>query len=129
MDEEFEEIEIETGNDEFLAMLNHARDDLGAADQPLAAWVTAEPQEPTLWESAKDWFIDEFVPEVGDMLAQKWNEGANEIVKSLWGQSDGFVLYGHQTLKPVEPVQADFDGMLYESSLRQMPEQEQQMER
>ena len=55
MDEEFEEIEIETGNDEFLAMLNHARDDLGATEQPLAAWVTAEPQEPTLWESAKDW--------------------------------------------------------------------------
>ncbi|SRR5581483_6518769 len=126
---EEEEIDIEVGNDEFLAMLNHAREDLGAVEQPLAAWVTAEPQEQSLWDKAADYFIDKIVPEVGDTLAQKWNEGANEIAKALYGQSDGFVLYGHQTIKPMEMPETDFDGMLYEASLRAMPEQENQLER
>jgi hypothetical protein len=124
-----EEIEIEAGNDEFLAMLNHAREDLGAVEQPLAAWVTAEPPQPSMWEQAADYFIDKMVPEVGDMLAQKWQEGANEIAKALYGQADGFVLYGHSTMKATEMPESDFDGMLYEASLRAMPEQEQQMER
>lgn len=129
MEEEFEEIEVEVGNDEFLAMLDHAREDLGAVEQPLNAWVTAEPQEQSLWDKAADYFIDKMVPEVGDMLAQKWNEGANEIAKALYGQADGFVLYGHQTLQPEAPMQPDFDAMLYEASLRQVPEQGMEMER
>ncbi len=123
-----ERIEVEMGNDEFLAMLNHAREDLGAVEQPLAAWVTAEPQQASGWDAAKDWFIDKFVPEVGDMLAQKWQEGANEIAKALYGQADGFVLYGHQTLQPTESV-TEFDAMLYEASLRPVAEQQHEMER
>jgi hypothetical protein len=124
-----EEIDIEVGNDQFLAALNHARADLGAVEQPLNVWVTAEPPEPGFLDKAADYLMDKVVPEVGDMLAQKWNEGANEIAKALFGQSDGFVLYGHQMLEPTQQPEMSFDAMMYEASLRPMPEQENQLER
>jgi hypothetical protein len=124
MEEEFEEIEvvIDEDFDDLLAVANHAMGDLDMAHSLEAARA-----EPSLWDQAADYFIDKIVPEVGDMMAQKWNEGANEIAKALYGQADGFVLYGHSTMKAVE--QPDFDAMLYESSLRAMPEQENQLER
>jgi hypothetical protein len=110
-------------------VIEHARDDLGATDDPRKAMVAAGPPKQTLWDKVADHFIDRIVPEVGDMLMQKTAQGAAEMAQGLNGQSNFYVPYG-SAQKPLEvegPATA-WANELHNASQRGYG-QEQQMER
>ena len=79
--------------------------------------VAAQPQK-GWWEAAKDWFIDKFAPEVGDMLMHKTAQGSAEISAALNSQSNAYVPYGAgQHALDVQGPQQSYQDMLRESSL------------
>ena len=132
MDEDFDAIERDA--DDILDVVDHAREDLSAIGPPgqFAPAETLGP-EPGFIEQAQDFFIDKLVPEVGDMLGRQWDMGASEFAKFLYGQADGFVLYG-PALEPIEPIEIEspeesFDDILREASKRSAPDREQEFER
>jgi hypothetical protein len=110
------------------AVVDHAREDLAEIGPPgnfaLPETVSAEP-DTSWWDKATDFVFDKFLPEVGEMIEQRFHEGQNEVAKALFGQSDGFVLYGHQSLEPVEPQ--SYEDALREAAQREPPEQDLKM--
>lgn len=120
--------QIDDSLEDLKAVVDHARADLTEIGPPghfaPPETVSAEP-DMSWWDKATDFMFDKFLPEVGEMLEQKWHEGANEVVKSLWGASDGFVLYGHQTLEPTE--MPSYEDALREAAQREPPEQDLKM--
>ena len=91
--------------------------------------VAAEPQK-GWWEKAKDWFIDKFAPEVGEMLMQKTAQGASEIAQALNSDANAYVPYGHaQQPLEVEGPAVSYQDMLREAQQRVGPEQDNVMER
>lgn len=106
-------------------VVEHAQDDLSSINPQVAA----EPQH-SWWEAAKDWFIDKFAPEVGDMLMQKAAQGAAELDQALNSQSNAYVPYGSpQQPLEVEGPQQSYVDMLREASERAAPEQDRGLER
>lgn len=68
--------------------------------------------------------------EVGDMIEHKTAQGAAELSQALNSQSNAYVPYGtgQQPLE-VEGPATSYQDMLREASQREIPEQQQQMER
>lgn len=104
-------------------VIEHAQADLSSVGPP------TEHQQSWL-ESAKDWFIDKFAPEVGDMLMQKIAQGSAELSQALNSQSNTYVPYGtpQQPLE-VEGPQQSYVDMLREAAERAAPEQDRGLER
>lgn len=130
MEEDFDAIEMAA--DDILGIVEHAREDLSAIGIPgqFSPAETLGP-EPGFLERAEDFVIDKLLPEIGDMLGRQWDMGASEISKALFGQADGFVLYG-PALEPIEPVEMaeqSFDDVIRDASERSAPDREQGLER
>lgn len=109
----------------------HARDDLGARDNPSNAWPgVAEPPTPTLWDRVADHIIDRVVPEVGDMLDHKVAQGAAELSQALNSQSNAYVPYGvGQAPLEIEGPQTSYQNALREASHSAGHDQEQGLDR
>jgi hypothetical protein len=92
--------------------------------------VAAQPQK-GWWEAAKDWFIDKFAPEVGDMLMHKTAQGAAEIAQALNSQSNAYVPYGvGQSPLEVEGPATNYQDLLREAQQRAVPkDQDKGLER
>jgi len=94
-------------------VVQHAQDDL----KTVGPEVAAQPQK-GWWEKAKDWFIDKFAPEVGEMLMQKTAQGAAEISQALNSGANAFVPYGAAQ----QPLEVEGPAMSYQDHLRQASE-------
>jgi arginine utilization protein RocB len=106
-------------------VIQHAQEDLKAVGPEVAT----EPNR-SWWEKAKDWFIDKFAPEVGDMLMHKAAQGAAEISQALNSQSNAYVPYGvGQAPLEVEGPAMSYQDILREASQRVGPKQDREMER
>lgn len=109
-------------------VLEHAREDFGATDDPRKAWVTAEPPKQSLWDKVADHIIDRVVPEVGNTLMQKIGHGATEISQALYN-GQAFTPYGPgQNALEVEGPQKSWADQLRDASQRGH-EQQHEMER
>ena len=107
-------------------VIQQAQEDL----QAVGPAVAAEPRK-GWWESAKDWFIDKFAPEVGDMLMHKTAQGAAEIAQALNSQSNAYVPYGvGQAPLEVEGPATNYQDLLREAQQRTVPkDQDKGLER
>lgn len=94
-------------------VIQHAQDDL----KTIGPDVAAQPQK-GLWDRFKDWMIDKFAPEAGEMMMQKVAQGAAEISQALNSQSNAYVPYGHAQ----QPLEVERPGMSYQDHLRQASE-------
>jgi hypothetical protein len=112
-------------------VIEHARDDLGARQQPGNAWPgVSEPARQSLWERVKDHFIDRFVPEVGDMLMQKMAQGSAELSQFLNQGNAAYTPYGYaQRPLEVEGPQQSYQDMLRDASRTAGQEHERGMGR
>lgn len=112
--EDFEEIEP---LQDITPVVEHAQGDM---IEPIGRFAPAETlgPEPSFRDKATDFFLDKFFPEVGKMIAHEWDMGATEIAKALFGQEDGFVLYG-PSLAPIKPVEMQDASQLYSQTMNE----------
>jgi hypothetical protein len=111
-------------------VIEHAREDIGAVDDPRKAIVAAEPPKQSFWDKVADHIIDRMAPEIGDMLKQKFAQGAAELAQAINSQSNAYVPYGagQQSLE-VQGPQQSWAEQLREASQRGGQERDQGMER
>ena len=94
-------------------VIQHAQEDMKAIGPE-----TAVGPQKGWWDRAKDWFIDKFAPEVGEMLMQKTAQGAAEISQALNSGANAFVPYGAAQ----QPLEVEGPVMNYQEHLRQASE-------
>jgi hypothetical protein len=83
-------------------VIEHARNDIGATEDPAKASVVAG-QQKHWWDKIADHIIDRVVPEVGQMISQKLAHGGGEIMQAIHTGS-AYTPYGYSQ-KPLQPVE------------------------
>jgi hypothetical protein len=110
-------------NNETKRALEHARDDLGATNDPSRVGPEMTSQERGLGTKFMDYLIDRVIPEVGDMLVQKTAQGASELSMALNHEASGYTPYGYSQ-KPLEPLEIEGPATSYQDMLREAASRE-----